>query len=164
MDSLVRGFKVVENNVIKFRKPRLIDEDDVQTCDCRSHYPDGPICDGSETCSNRATRVECLIGFCSKSRCQNMRLQRRQRADVRVVDAGVKGRGLVATSSIRAGALISEYTGELIPQDEHKRRMELYAGAGGHFYIMSLGRGEYLDAMRYGNDMRYMNHSCHPNA
>jgi SET domain-containing protein len=136
----------------------------VSTCDCRSSQtPDEPIC-GGITCSNRETRIECLVGFCSKARCQNMRLQRKVRAATRVVDAGSKGRGLVALAPIRAGDLISEYTGEVLSDVEYKRRMAAYAAAGGHFYIMSIGRGEYLDAASAGNHMRYMNHSCTPNA
>jgi [histone H3]-lysine36 N-trimethyltransferase len=166
VDLTIPGFRVIEDNILKHRKPRLLEEDDVQTCDCRrgaSGASDAKICDG-DTCSNRATRVECLVGFCSKGRCQNMRLQRKQRAEVRVVDAGSKGRGLVASRPIRAGDVISEYTGEVLSEPEYKRRMELYAKAGGHFYIMGLGRSEYLDAARCGNFMRFMNHSCTPNA
>ncbi len=157
------GFRVIEENLLRFRKPRLLDEEDVQTCDCRQQHADGNICNG-ELCSNRATRVECLLGFCSRGRCQNMRLQRRQRAAVKVVDAGAKGRGLVASAPLRTGDLISEYTGEVIPKKERDRRMEIYAQAGGHFYVMGLSRGEFLDAARCGNHMRYMNHSCSPNA
>ncbi len=163
MDSSVKGFRVVEDNVIAFREGRLIDPDDVQTCDCRKDHAEGDICAGEE-CTNRATRTECLIGFCSKARCRNMRLQRKVRADVRVVDAGVKGRGLVSESPIKAGDIISEYTGEVIPEAEYERRMQIYAAAGSHFYMMGLGRHEYLDAARCGNHMRYMNHSCEANA
>jgi SET domain-containing protein len=164
MGDQERDFRLVEENVIKFRKPRLLDEEDVQTCDCRSSSAEGNLCTNDTTCSNRGTRVECLIGFCSKARCQNMRLQKKQRASLRVIDAGCKGRGLVSNEPIKAGTMLSEYTGEVIPSNEYKRRMEIYAAAGGHFYIMGLPNGEYLDAARYGNHMRYMNHSCTPNA
>ena len=42
--------------------------------------------------------------------------------------------------------------------------MAEYSRAKGHFYMMGLGRGEYLDAARFGNAMRFLNHSCAPNA
>ena len=159
-----REFRHVDENVIKFRKLRLLDEEDVQTCDCRSNTAEGDICHQDTTCSNRGTRVECLIGFCSKARCQNMRLQKKQKLPLKVIDAGCKGRGLVAMEPIKTGTMLSEYTGEVIPTSEYKRRMELYAAAGGHFYVMGLPNAEYLDAARYGNEMRFMNHSCTPNA
>lgn len=154
-------FRVVDANVLKHRKLRTLDEEDVIQCSCRDS--DGDIC-ASNKCPNKATRVECLVGFCSKTRCKNMRLQRKEYARTKVVDAGVKGRGLVAAGVIKAGTLICEYTGEVLSEAERERRMQLYSAAGGHFYIMGIGRKEYLDAARYGNHMRYMNHSCTPNA
>ena len=100
------GVQMITENVYTHRKPRQIDEDDVLTCSCRHSRrvrkgKDGskvelPIC-CDETCENYSVRTECLIGFCSKARCQNQRLQRKQFNPVALVDCGMKGLGLVVS-------------------------------------------------------------------
>ena len=142
------GFRLLDENLLVHRRPRQIAEDDVNICDCRRET--AGACCGTDACENRSTKIECLVGFCSKGRCQNMRLQRRQGSLVRVVDAREKGRGVVAAAAIAPAALVDEYMGEVLSEQEHERRMALYSRQGGHFYMMGLGRGEYLDAARCG--------------
>jgi serine/threonine protein kinase len=169
-ELLSLGFKHSPSNVYT-RKIRLQAEEDVSACECYKRAKDmnevvDVVCLYDDTCSNRKSQIECLAGFCKKKHCANMRLQKNQRSSVKIVDAAAKGRGIVCTTvgGILKGALIDEYVGEVINEAEHEKRMELYSAAGGHFYMMGLGRGEYLDAARYGNAMRFLNHSCSPNA
>ena len=106
---LPAGFQLVKELVYTHRKPRLIEEDDVMTCSCRhartvvrhaGSTAQLPIC-CDETCENFSVRSECLIGFCSKGRCKNQRLQRAQFPSVAVIDAGPKGHGLVVSAQPR---------------------------------------------------------------
>ena len=80
-----------------------------------------------------------------------------------VFDAGEKGLGLRTTTDMPAGALLGEYVGDVVNEVEKDARLKDYASKGRHFYIMGLGRGEYLDAGRRGCILRYLNHSCEPN-
>ena len=146
---------------------RLIEEDDVATCSCRRTRDKkmaASRCCTDDTCENFSTQTECLVGFCSKSRCGNQRLQRRQWAAIEVMDAGPKGLGLRAVEPIARGELIAEYCGEVINDAEYQLRMEELARTTRHFYLMTLGRGEYLDAGRQGSIARFINHCCAPNA
>lgn len=79
-----------------------------------------------------------------------------------VRDAGPKGRGLYTTNAIGAGKFVAEYLGEVVGSDEYVRREAKYAGRR-HRYWMSLGGGQFIDAMEMGGVARFINHSCSPN-
>jgi len=54
--------------------------------------------------------------------------------------------------------------GEVIDAHEMQRRMEAQRVMGQHhFYIMELGPGLFIDALRRGNHARLLNSSCEPN-
>lgn len=160
-------FELVTGNKFANRKPRLLEADDVAQCGCRARARTfrrrkEPTC-SSDECENRSTATECLVGFCSK-RCENQRLQRHEMwPALEVFDAGEKGLGLRTTAPMPTGALLGEYVGDVVDEAEKDNRMEDYASKGRHFFIMGLGRGEYIDAGRRGCILRYLNHSCEPN-
>lgn len=57
-----------------------------------------------------------------------------------------------------------EYVGEVIDEKEQQRRLALYHKTGApHMYIMEIGHGNVIDALEYGNQARFINHSCVPN-
>lgn len=118
----------------------------------------------TDKCENRQTRVECNPRTCPAGEtCENQRMQRMQYPKLKVMNAGAKGRGVVAGACIEAGALIGEYQGEVIDQTELERRKEQYRGEL-HFYFMSLTPRLYIDASRVSQITRFVNHSCDPNA
>lgn len=121
-------------------------------------------CGEDSDCINRATKMEC-VGDCGcGSDCQNQRFQRRQYANVAVIQTEKKGYGLRADSELQAHDFIFEYVGEVINENHFRRRMIQYDEEGiKHFYFMSLSKGEFVDATKKGNLGRFCNHSCNPN-
>lgn len=111
------------------------------------------------------TSMECTQGDSAcGSDCQNQRFQKRQYADVSVIKTEKKGFGLRANVDIAANTFLYEYVGEVIDEVKFRRRMEKYDQEGiKHFYFMSLGKNEFIDATKKGGLARFCNHSCNPN-
>ncbi|HET8945912.1 MAG TPA: SET domain-containing protein-lysine N-methyltransferase [Candidatus Polarisedimenticolia bacterium] len=74
------------------------------------------------------------------------------------------GRGAFAARRIRRGTRIVEYTGERITHDEADARYDDDAMEQHHTLLMIVNRKWVLDAAVGGNDARFINHSCEPNA
>lgn len=108
--------------------------------------------------------MEC-VGDCNcGTKCQNQRFQRKQYANVTVIQTEKKGYGLRADTDLKANDFIFEYIGECIGENVFRRRMQQYDEEGiKHFYFMSLTKGEFVDATKKGNLGRFCNHSCNPN-
>ena len=118
------------------------------------------------TCINAAMCRECDTSTCSQTspdRCYNRAFQRGVGCSVAVVDTGTRrGMGLFCKSTVYKGSFVGEYVGEWISGQEHRRRRAKHMG--GPSYVMRIANlNVYIDARRYGNEMRFMNHSCSPN-
>ena len=163
------GVRLVGGNVYgKSRAMKLIDADEVQSCACRTRSAAGEAICGADdaACDNASTHSECLIGFCSRARCGNMRLQRGQWwPGLRVEEAGARGLGIVVRgdAAVKKGAFLLEYFGEVLTAVEKETRMAAYAAAARHFYVMSVGDGTFVDAAAYRSVAAFINHSCEPN-
>ncbi|ODV71747.1 SET domain-containing protein [Cyberlindnera jadinii NRRL Y-1542] len=136
------------------------------TCVCEEDWYDGVnhACDDDD-CINRGTKVECISGegSCGVG-CVNQRLQRKQYAQVTVIQTEMKGYGLRADSMLEPDTLVYEYIGEVIDEKTFKTRMIEYDRLKlRHFYFMMLQKGEFIDATRKGSLGRFCNHSCNPN-
>jgi len=58
-----------------------------------------------------------------------------------------------------------EYVGEVLQYDEFVERTHEYEKKDHqHFYFMALDHHEIIDALFKGNDSRFINHCCDPNA
>jgi uncharacterized protein len=77
-----------------------------------------------------------------------------------VKKSGIDGRGLFATTRIPKGRKFGELAGELISQREATKR----ARSRQRIAIVEFGDGTALDASVGGNEFRFTNHSCSPNA
>ncbi|KAI1375890.1 hypothetical protein F4677DRAFT_104534 [Hypoxylon crocopeplum] len=136
-------------------------------CDCSEEWRDGKnhACGDDSDCINRATKMECVAGDCNCGNgCQNQRFQRKQYADVSVIQTEKKGFGLRCDATLEANDFIFEYIGEVINEPTFRRRMIQYDKEGiRHFYFMSLSKNEFVDATKKGNLGRFCNHSCNPN-
>ena len=121
-------------------------------------------CGEDSDCINRATNIDC-VGYCGCGPdCQNQRFQKKQYAQVSVIKTEKKGFGLRAETSLEPHQLIFEYVGEVVGEQQFRRRMRQYDEEGiKHFYFMSLNKGEFVDATKRGNLGRFCNHSCNPN-
>jgi SET domain-containing protein len=78
---------------------------------------------------------------------------------VEVRKSAIEGKGVFSASMLPHRKKIGEFAGELIGQREARRR----AKGQTHIAIVELGDGRAVDASRYGNELRYINHSCSPN-
>jgi len=74
------------------------------------------------------------------------------------------GQGAFASVLIRRGTRIIEYTGERITHAEADARYDDDAMEQHHTLLMIVNRKWVLDAAVGGNDARFINHSCEPNA
>ncbi|KAI0835573.1 hypothetical protein F5Y06DRAFT_121962 [Hypoxylon sp. FL0890] len=140
---------------------------DALDCDCSEEWRDGMnhACGDDSDCINRATKMECVDRDCNcGDGCQNQRFQRKQYADVSVIQTEKKGFGLRANTPLDPNDFIFEYIGEVINEPTFRRRMIQYDKEGiRHFYFMSLTKNEFVDATKKGNLGRFCNHSCNPN-
>ncbi|EIW76613.1 SET domain-containing protein [Coniophora puteana RWD-64-598 SS2] len=137
-------------------------------CDCQFEpgvSDPSDACGPHSDCINRLTEVECIPGECRcRNYCQNQRFQRKQYANIEVVQTEKKGFGLRAGSDIPKDAFIYEYVGDVVSHPSFLKRMREYAAEGiRHFYFMMLQSNEYIDATKRGGKGRFANHSCNPN-
>lgn len=113
---------------------------------------------------------------CSCSRiCPNRILQNGVRMKLEVFKTEEKGWAVRAGEQILRGTFVCEYIGEVIDEQEAKKRRDRIGREGcsylfdidAHINDMSRfieGQGLYvIDATNYGNVSRYINHSCSPN-
>jgi SET domain-containing protein len=71
----------------------------------------------------------------------------------------VHGHGVYATTTIRKGARVIEYTGALVPWEDASDQAD-----GPHTFLFGLTDGkQVIDPAFGGNDARWINHSCDPN-
>ncbi|KAJ7057984.1 histone methyltransferase, partial [Mycena amicta] len=137
------------------------------SCECaysKAFVLGQPTCGARDNCINRLTQIECVEDCRGRGHCQNQRFQRRQYADIDIVQTEKKGFGLRAEEDIPKDGFIYEYVGEVVNPTSFKRRMRDYAEEGiEHFYFMMLQKDEFIDATKCGGIGRFANHSCNPN-
>jgi hypothetical protein len=131
-------------------------------------------CDASSGCGlgcvNRAQYEECTDETCAlqddpKGRCKNRPMQRGAREKVNVAVAPGKGHGLFAAGPIAKGDFIIEYVGEVIDGKMCLKRFADWKELGiSSFYVMELSEDVNIDAGTCGNEARFANHCCSPNA
>ncbi|XVF61946.1 hypothetical protein PTKIN_Ptkin08bG0175900 [Pterospermum kingtungense] len=107
--------------------------------------------------------------------CPNRVLQNGVRVKLEVFKTENKGWGVRAGEPILSGTFVCEYIGEILDEQEAKNRLTRYDRDGGkymynvdsHINDMSRlieGQVRYvIDATKYGNVSRFINHSCSPN-
>jgi SET domain-containing protein len=71
------------------------------------------------------------------------------------VKRGAHGLGLFAIGPIKSGAVVAEYWGEIITEEEADNR--------GGKYLFELDKHMAIDGKSRKNVARYINHSCSPN-
>jgi hypothetical protein len=78
--------------------------------------------------------------------------------------SSIQGRGVFAIADIAEGERIVEYTGERITHEEAGRRYDDEAVRRHHTFLFSIDDDVCVDGGRGGNESRFINHSCEPNA
>jgi uncharacterized protein len=76
----------------------------------------------------------------------------------------IHGLGAFARKDIPKGTRIIEYTGEKISNAEADRRYDDDKVENHHTFLFILNSKQCLDATYEGNEARFINHSCDPNA
>lgn len=141
------------------RMPKIL-LDDIPQCECKPES----LC-STEDCVNKVLHYECHPSLCiSGERCQNQRFVKRQYPKQETFKCGNRGYGLKTLEDIKKGQFVNEYVGELIDDEECKRRLK-WANENKitDFYLMTIEKDRVIDAGPKGNLSRYMNHSCDPN-
>ncbi|XP_022775257.1 histone-lysine N-methyltransferase SUVR5-like isoform X2 [Durio zibethinus] len=114
--------------------------------------------------------------MCSCNRaCPNRVLQNGVRVKLEVFKTENKGWGVRAGEPILSGTFVCEYVGEILDEQEANNRLTRYDRDGFNFmynvdsHINDMSRlieGQVryvIDATKYGNVSRFINHSCSPN-
>lgn len=81
--------------------------------------------------------------------------------DVR--QSGIQGKGAFATTRIRKGQRVIEYTGERISNDEADSRYDETSMRRHHTFLFTVTARTVVDGAINGNESIYINHSCDPN-
>ena len=79
-------------------------------------------------------------------------------------DSPIHGLGAFALQDIPKGQRIIEYVGEKISNAEADRRYDDDTMKNHHTFLFILNSKQCLDATYEGNESRFINHSCDPNA
>lgn len=103
---------------------------------------------------------------CSKN-CPNRVVQRGRKQTLAIFKTEERGWGVRTKRQIAQGQYICEYVGEIISAAEAERRGKIY-DAVGRTYLFDLDfngtdNPYTVDAAKYGNVSRFINHSCNPN-
>lgn len=148
----------VYGNANKMRQD--ISDVNVCSCDPKSKNP----C-GTDDCLNRILKYECNPRKCAAGdRCQNQRFVKRIYPKQTPFKTGSRGTGLRTSVDIKKGEFVNEYVGEIIDDDECKRRLQYaYENDICNFYFLTIDKDRIIDAGLRGNNCRFMNHSCDPN-
>ncbi|KAJ2820246.1 hypothetical protein FBU31_005283, partial [Coemansia sp. 'formosensis'] len=167
-ETAVSQFEGVERNIFVRVSADGPQHEESIPCHCRYNHTTDPrsqACGESSDCINRLVQMECNPLTCPcGSYCLNRRFQKRQYANVRVINAGRKGFGLQALEDLDTGRFVMEYMGEVVTTTEFRKRSRVYQSEGiQHHYFMSIGHNKVIDATRKGCIARFVNHSCGPN-
>ncbi|KAK1369088.1 histone H3-K9 methyltransferase [Heracleum sosnowskyi] len=91
--------------------------------------------------------------------CKNRKSQHGIKFQLEVFKTKAKGWGVRSRNFITSGSFICEYVGELLNDKQAEERMGLDE------YLFDIGQedGFVIDAQKFGNIGRFVNHSCSPN-
>ncbi|KPP71262.1 histone-lysine N-methyltransferase ASH1L-like [Scleropages formosus] len=155
-------YKKIRSNVYVDVKP--LSGYEATTCNCKK--PEDPTDKGCiDDCLNRMIFAECSPNTCPCGDCcHNQRIQKHEWVQcLERFRAEGKGWGIRTKEPLRAGQFIIEYLGEVVSEQEFRKRMiEQYYTHNDH-YCLNLDSGMVIDSYRMGNEARFINHSCEPN-
>uniref|UniRef100_T1IBZ2 Histone-lysine N-methyltransferase set-23 n=3 Tax=Rhodnius TaxID=13248 RepID=T1IBZ2_RHOPR len=143
--------------------------DNIEECYCLEtygqNYENGLL--KHEQLSSQKGVFECSRFCCCSASCNNSIVQNGPSKNLLIQKAGNKGYGVFAGVYFPKGSFISEYAGEIIGQAEAQKRL---GDPDCTKYLMLVREHSkntmietYVDASKFGNIGRYLNHSCEPN-
>ena len=145
-----QAYEEINSNRFVARNIRRLATDSDESCN------DTCVCTRAQnhTCGCAAFEVLCSSRCACHGKCLTNSFENARRVRVDEVDRDEVGFGLFADEEIDASAFVGEYVGEYVAFEEKVR----------YEYAVRLGEGILIDASAAGNDMRFANHSCDPNA
>lgn len=162
----MKQFAYIERNVYVIRGKKFVeDESDDCGCTLTSAQVKRGVRGCGEDCLNRQMSIECNKDCKLGPLCGNQRIQNSEYAPCTVFITEKKGYGLFASKTMPAGTFIMEFVGEVVSIAAFKKRSREYAKQKTrHCYVMASSQNRLIDATKKGNLMRFVNHSCAPNA
>ncbi|RZC21871.1 Histone-lysine N-methyltransferase EZA1 isoform A [Glycine soja] len=94
--------------------------------------------------------------------CENMNLLLGKKERILLSKSNVAGWGAFAKNPIIKNICLGEYTGELITHKEAEKRGKLYDHIN-NSYLFNINDQWVIDARRFGNKLKFTNHSLEPN-
>lgn len=152
-------YKMIKTNKLLAKFEKTV----YNICDCRKVDP--APCSAKNNCVNVATEVECDPNLCpAGERCHNQQFHRGAQKSFEVKLTKTKGWGLFAKEDIPINDFLIEYKGEIIDNAEMNQRfIQTTAHKDVNYYFMKLSNKLHIDGRTYGNEARFINHSCGPN-
>ncbi|XP_045539872.1 uncharacterized protein LOC123722367 [Papilio machaon] len=139
-----------------------LEESSLTQCECNPDEEDP--CGPYSQCLNRMLLTECGPSCRAGERCNNRAFEKRLYPKLVPYRTPQRGWGLKTLEDIKAGQFVIEYVGELIDEEEFKRRMQRkYEIRDENYYFLTLDKERMIDAGPKGNLARFMNHCCEPN-
>jgi hypothetical protein len=133
-------------------------------CDCWSNHPEYGVmqCNGTQ-CVNYTNLCICPPTCRMGKYCANRGFDGID-APHELFTTVFKGTGVRTLKDVAKGQIVFEYVGEVIDEEEFDNRFKgMTQAACQNFYFMQIAPKLYVDAYRYGNHSRFVNHSCVPN-
>lgn len=157
-------YKWIQQNRIPQHLMRSIKSDEMmEYCDCKG--TDKSPCGIDSDCFNQLFCIECDEQTCRVGeRCQNRSFQNGTRIPIEIKLTPHNGFGAFAKQRVPQNSMIIEYVGEIISTKEGDSRKKNTTAERGHFYMIQLKTNILMDSKYYGNEARFINHSCEPNA
>lgn len=123
---------------------------------------------GQQHLPERVEISECNDNCSCNDSCVNRVVQKGRTVPLEIFETNRCGFGVRSTKNLVRGQFIELYLGEVITEAELNRR-EAAAEAGSTSYIYSLDwfssqQVYHIDGQNFGSAMRFVNHSCNPNA
>lgn len=149
--------KIMQNKVrVQFKKR----ENSINECGCvlTDEFP----CSRKNGCLNVFSSVECSELCPALFRCLNQNFRRGPQFSFQIRETESNGYGFYANDDIPPKRFIIEYMGEIITYEEFEKRFEKIEGE--NYYMFTINANRFIDAREMGNESRFINHSCEPNA
>ncbi|KAF9409251.1 hypothetical protein HW555_011338 [Spodoptera exigua] len=155
---------------LKVNKPcgslcgRKLEDPESSLTQCECNPNDDDPCGPYSQCLNRMLLTECGPTCKAGDRCNNRAFEKRLYPKLVPYRTPSRGWGLKTLEDIKAGQFVIEYVGELIDEEEFRRRMRRkHEIRDENFYFLTLDKERMIDAGPKGNLARFMNHCCEPN-
>lgn len=149
--------------VNEYIAPKKIHREEIKLCNCEKVI--GIVGCKNRKCINVRNQRECPPNCQLGELCANKKFNKQRQPRCLRFRTEQRGYGVKAAERIPKGAFIREFVGEVIDNDEKRRRHENYVKIGyPPDYFMIVDDNRIIDATMKGNIARFINHSCEPNA